>query len=394
MSYINHTLHVYQRPKQGTGFIKRYPIYNYQHSIVNRGGFDTASGDIAVHSDTEGQQIVEQYLGCFVAVYVDNPAQPIWEGIINRLTFNSGGSSYTISLDNMANRCSVVITGATNTAVQTSIVNNTTSQAIYGIKQTQIEFGANPGALTTATGQQNSLNSTIIAQTAFPQSSYTQSQGTQNLVHIECIGIFHTLEWEKLFTALDNTGSAIGTAASTHITGLANGETFFDNTNTTLISANASTTSNQQRGTSIWERLLKIAEAGDGTNYWVCGITPTDRNTGKRLFYYQQANSAIEYTALRADGLIARTVYGQKVKPWLVKPDRGIRVSDIVPGYSTSQLTDPSVTYIQSINYDANSQRVQWAGADDTTARAAFLLNSGFKPLSADFGAPTRTIVT
>jgi nucleosome binding factor SPN SPT16 subunit len=49
---------------------------------------------------------------------------------------------------------------------------------------------------------------------------------------------------------------------------------------------------------------------------------------------------------------------------------------------------------IQSIQYNANSQSVQWFGADDTTARAAFLLKRGFKPLSRAFGAPTRTIVT
>jgi hypothetical protein len=148
---IRHYLHVYQRPKQGTSFLRRYLAYNYQHTITNRGGFDTASCDIAVQSENEGQKYLNQYLGCFVAIYVDNPAVPDLGRFINRITFNSGGASYTISLDEMANRVSVVYTGATNVAAETTVVNNTISQAIYGIKQDQIELGVDPSAARKTT---------------------------------------------------------------------------------------------------------------------------------------------------------------------------------------------------------------------------------------------------
>ena len=77
-------------------------------------------------------------------------------------------------------------------------------------------------------------------------------------------------------------------------------------------------------------------------------------------------------------------------------PDGVIRVSDALIGTSGNVVTDPTLTYIQSIQYDANSQRVQWFGADDTTARAAFMLKRSFKPLSRNQpgSAPTRVIVT
>lgn len=390
MSHINHYLHVYQRPKQGSGFVERYQAYNYQHSIQNQGWFDTASCDVAVRSEAEGQRILEQYLGCFVAIYVDNPAQPIWEGLVNRVTLNSGGASYTVSLDEMANRVSVVYTGASNTAAETPVANNTTSQAIYGIKQDQIEFGVD----TSAGTQRTTLRDTILAQRAFPQAAITQAQGNSNLVHLELIGIYHTLEWQKFFSGAVTTSSSMSAAAQAFITVLANGTTFFDNTNFTKISANAVTAPDQQRALSFWERLLLLAETGDGTNYWVCGITPTDRNLGKRLFYYRQANNAIEYTASKNDGLSPRNLFGRRIPPWLVVPDRAIRVTDSMLGYGGSQVSNPAVTYIQSIQYDANAQRVQWFGADNTTARAAFLLNRGFKPIAADFGAPARTIAT
>lgn len=390
MPLLQHFAHIYQRPKAGSAFIDRYPVFNYQHTICNRGWFDTASCDVMVRSESQGQRILEQFLGCFIAFYVDNPAQPIWEGLINRITFNAGGASYTISLDEMANRVSVVYTGASNVAAETTIVNNTASQAIYGIKQEQIEFGGDPSAAT----QKTTLRDTILAQRAYPQSAITQAQGNSNLVRLECIGIYQTLEWSKQFTALLNTTLSIDASITAYVQNNANLATFFDSTNVSKISANAVTTPVQQRGQSYWDIIVKNVEAGDGTNYWVCGILPTDYNTGKRLFYYRVANSAVEYTAYKADGLRPRTINGRLVRPWLVTPDRGIRVNDALLGYGGSQLADPTITYIQRVQYDANSQRVQWFGADDTTARAAFLLNRGFKPLSQDFGAPLRTIVT
>jgi hypothetical protein len=391
MRLINHYLHVYQKPKQGTNFLQRYLAYNYQHTIVNQGWYDTASCDIAVRSDAEGQKILNQFLGNFVSVFVDNPVNPIWEGLINRITFNSGGASYTISLDEMANSVNVAYTAASNTGSLTATANNFVSQAIYGIKQDQIEFGPDPSASTAKT----LLRDTILAQRAFPQAAVSKSQGNTNIVHLELIGIFHTLEWSKQFTGSSTATLAADAAIAAYVANNANLATFFDSTSVAKISANAATVPIQVRGISFWERLLNIAETGDGTNYWVCGILPTDRTTGKRLFYYKLANTAVEYTAFKSDGLKPRNVFGRVIQPWLVVPDRAIRVNDALVGfYSGSIQNDPTATYIQSIQYDANSQTVNWFGADNTTARATFMLNRGYLPLGREFGAPLRQVTT
>jgi len=390
MAIPQHYLHVYQRPKQGSAFIRRHPVYNYQHTIANQGWFDTASCDIAVRSQGEGLGILEQYLGCYVSFYVDNPAQPIWEGLINRITFNAGGASYTISLDEMANRVSVVYTGAANAAAETAQVNNTASQAIYGIKHDQIEFGTDP----TAGTQRTSLRDTILAQRAFPQASSSQAAGQSNIVHIEFIGIYHTLEWSKQFTGISGATQTISSNIALYIGADFNYGTFFNSADVTQIGTNAITVPIQQRGRSYWDLILANTETGDGTNYWVCGIAPTNPNSNKRVFYYRLANFVVEYTALQSDNLKPRNLYGRPIPPWLVVPDRAIRVTDQLVGRGDVLLTDPRVTYIQSIQYDANSQSVQWFGADNTTARAAFLLNRGLKPLAQDFGAPLRTLAT
>lgn len=386
-----HYLNVYQRLKTGTAFIRRFPIFNYQHTITNQGWFDTASCDIAVRSQGEGMGILNTYLGCFIAVYVDNAAAPVWEGIINRVTFNAGVASYTISLDEMANRVSVVYTGAANAAAETAVADNIASMVIYGLKQGQIEFGVDKSAGT----QKTLLRDTMLAQLAFPQASISQAQGQSNLVHLECIGIYHTLRWEKLFSVLLGTTNTFTTdIVAGYLPFLQNGNSFFDNTDFTQIATNAGTNPTQQRAKSIWDHFAELAAAGDGTNYWIIGITPTNRNTGKRVLYYRQANYAIEYSAFQSDGLIIRNAFGKKVPPWMVVPDRVIRIKDQLVGIGGSIQTDPTTTYIQSIQYDANTQRVQWFGADNTTARAAFQLTKSFKPLGTNFGAPTRELAT
>lgn len=387
-----HYIHVNQRPAQGSSFLKRYPVYNYQHTINAMGWFDTASCDIAVYSESEANDILLSYLGAFVRIFVDNPVVPIWEGFINRIIFNSGNSSYTRSLDEMANRVSCVFTGAANAAAQTAISDNTNSQAIYGIKQDQIEFGTDPSAAPAT--QRSNLRNTILAQRAFPQTSWGQGQGQTNTIHFELLGIYHTLEWEKLFTVL-TTGNNTATAKINALLGaLANGTTFFDSGDTTQVATNAITIPDQQRSMSTWELFQKIAESGDGTNYWIIGVLPTDPNLKTRRLYYRQFNSTVEYTARQVDGLRTRNIYGKLISPWLVVPDRSIQVVDTLVGFGSSITTDPRVTYIQNIQYDANSQQVQCFGTEDTTARAAFLLKRKFKPIARDFGAPLRTIVT
>jgi len=387
-----HTIQVRSRPAVGGNtFIKRYPVFNYQHTIVNQGWFDTASCDIMVRSQSEAQQIATSYIGCFAQFFVDNPLVPIWEGFINRIIFNAGLSSYTVSLDEMANRMTVVYTGAANAAAETAAVNNTPSQALYGIKQDQIEFGVDPSAGTMRT----TLQQTQIAQRAFPQTSVSQAQGQSNIVRFELLGIFHTLEWEKFFTGVTAATVAMGTAIQNTLAAMANGTTFFDNADVSQVSANAVTMPAQTRAMSYWERMLKIAEAGDGTNYWIVGVMPTDPNTKTRRFYYRSMNTNTDYIAYQKDGLKPRNLYGKVIPPWAVAPDTGIRVDDLVTGFGLGG-NDPRVTYIQSVQYDANSQIVQWAGADDTSARAFFQMKKGFKPLSRNSPgtAPQRTIST
>lgn len=390
MPFPLHTLNLYQKPKLGNSFIKRIPVYNYKHSINAIGGFDSASCDIAIRSRDEGQQFLDQYLGNRVAFYVDNPVEPIWEGFINRMSFSAGGVQYSIGLDEMANRVAIQYTLAGVTAAtETAISNDTNSQAVYGIKQSTVDAG--PQA-TAGSGILTAFRGTILAQRAWPKTSILPSQGGSGLLHIELLGFYHTLEWDENRDT-NNALNAINVNFTVILLpSVANGTTFFDNTDFSRIAANASTINrNSLRGENIWNRLVTLAEMGDGTNYYAMGVSPTNFQTGTRILYYQQANSTIVYTARQADGLRIRNLYGQLVDPWRVQPDNGIRVSDMLINWN-GVGDNPTETYIKKIDYDANRQSCIYSGDDDLSAEGAFNLKRVNKAQKPGVGSAGRRL--
>lgn len=388
MSIPLHTLSLYQKPKLGNGFIRRLQVYNYKHSINAVGGFDTASCDIALRSVSEMQQFLDQYIGNRVAFYVDNPVEPIWEGFINRMTFSAGGVQYSIGLDKMANRVNATYTATAGSATNTVgvAVNSTASQAIYGIKQEQIDLGfMNAGTGATI------IRDTVLAQRAFPKTSMLPSGAGGGLLHIEFLGFFHTLEWESYRDA--TTGAIqLGNLVDALLAALANTTTFFDNADLTRTAANTQTIDRQTiKAETAWDVMQKAQEMGDTSAYWVLGVSPTDFQTGTRRFYYQQASATVLYTARQADGLRIRNLYGQLVDPWRVQPDNGIRVSDMLIGWN-GVGDDPTETYIMKIDYDANVQSCIYSGDDDLSAEGVFNLKRFNKAQGKRFGASRRLV--
>lgn len=385
-----HYMSIYEKPAVGTDFIKGYNVYNYRHSINAIGGFDSASCDVALWSVNDVQLFLDRYLGNRVAFFVDNPVEAIWEGYINRMTFTSGGVEYSISLDQMANRVAIVYSAASTAATtETTISNDTTSQALYGIKQETVDVGAQ---LTAGTGVTTAFRGTIIEQRAWPKTSMVPASGSNGLLHIECLGFFHTLEWEEYRdtnNALNNLDVAI---TAVLLPAVANGTTFFDNADTTDIVANTSTLNrNSTRAETIWNRLQTIAEMGNGTTYYVIGITPTLWATRTRRLYYRAASSTVTYTASQSDGLRIRNLYGQLVDPWRVRPDTGVRVSDALIGFS-GVGDNPTETYIKKIDYDGNKQTCIYSGDDDTSAEGVFNLNRYNNAFGKRFGAAKRFV--
>jgi hypothetical protein len=380
MSIPAHFLHVYQKPKLGTGFVSRSQAYNYSHQISANGWYDTASCDLSL-TDTQAETALESWVGNPVKVFVDNPAQPIWEGIITTVAFDNGGVLMRRSIDPMMNRAEVVIQYRRDpVGVQTQVTNAANllpSQAIYGVKEGTINAGVIEGSGIPTYA--NTYRDTLIAINGWPQSSITQ--GRNRNVHVEMKGYFHTLEWEMHWVS----AAAAAISASALITALladvTNTTLWFDNGDTSGVETNATWTMREQIriGMTKWDGFLRIAEAGNTSDdYYIVGIEPTNFVSGTRRLYYRVANGDVEYTAKASDGLRVRNRCGGLLRPWTVVPDRVLRITDVLAGWD-GLGDDPRDVYLRSITYDAERQSVRWQGSDNTTGEGIFQVNEWYR---------------
>lgn len=387
-----HWLHLYQKPAQGNDFLKRCACLNYRHRISAFGWFDTASCNLAVTVE-EGERMLEQMLGNRVAVFVDNPIEPIWEGYISRLTFEYGPVVYTIGLDEMANQVTTVWNKPNASPPQqvTSTANNTDSQAIYGIKAISLDLNVN--YTTDGAGRYPRVaRDTELALRAWPPPSaaFRAGTGAQPLLRVEMRGFYTTLDW-SLYNEPTSSELTLTQIIQLAISLNANADTFFDHGDWTKIDTNG-VIMDWQNESSLgrWQFCKQVVEAGDDATVsvrrWLIGIGATDPNSGTRRFYYRRANPTVAYTARLRDVLGAiRNNFGRPVDPWRMTPDAALRIVDSLPGWQ-GEGDDPRVIYVESVDYDGERGLVSFASSDDISLEGVFRLRSMNKPTNLRFG--------
>ena len=383
-----HYVHVYERPVIGSHFITRKQVNKYRHQKIAVGGDDTMSCEISM-TPTESEIALENWVGSRVAVYVDNPAQPIWEGLITRVYINIGGLMISRSLDEMFNRVEIIFVNGVGGNTTIAASNELDSQAIYGVKTGTADGFVTRGS-AGSTPMMTALRNLLIAQVAWPFTTIQQG-GKIGVVRIEAKGFYHTFKWEKYTDTSTGSDSNIATYIGRVLTALVNGDTFIDNTDTSQVQSNTSHTVDRGEifGKTAWQVLQKVQGAGDGSNYYVLGVTPTSSVTGKRVLYYRPSRTDVYYTTRAADGLQVRYLYGGKVRPWTMEADRTIRIQDILIGWGGRGI-DPRETYIETVRYDADKQTVTWAGNDDIHLQGALQTQRYFKFHDTNFGANIR----
>lgn len=382
-----HNLVLLQKPRLGTNFIRQTPIFNYRHRKLAVGGDDTASGILAV-SMNEAEWWHENAIGNAIMVFVDDPIAPIFDGLISRITYEIGGEIFTRSLDEMFNRTTMDSYSKSGAALAvTSAVNNTASQAIYGVKHGRIAGEIDYGGTSKA-----AVRAIMAAKYAWPQVSYSQGSGAIAL-KLEIKGWRHFV-WEWDIYESSNTATPDAGTNLTNITVNSLSLNFPSNAPlvyatgagasgawTQFIQANAGFTISREstNGRTYWDFISEIVAGGDGSSTpWVVGITRRTAFSATRYVYYRPANLAVQYyrRAFSEPGIV-RDQFGRLVQPWRAEPDRSIQVTDVLFGWA-QQGQDPRATYIESLEYDADSQSVNYQGGDDTTPTGVFGLNQRF----------------
>lgn len=336
------------------------------------------------------------------------PKTRFFEGYINAVVYEVGGVIFRRSLDAMANRVNVTYYNADSPAAQkteiTATVDNTVSQAIYGIKTTNLDAGVHYDNADKT--HKTALRDVIINNLSYPQISAASRIGGGVMVSLEIKGLFHFAWGWEIYQNAANVlypawasfvDKATGGSRSSNVEYVAlvfpdTGWDVLQNSNNTSWGMSQ----NSKTGQTFLQWLQSILEAGDGTNEWVYGITHRQQGVTLpgRYVYYRAANTNIVYhtKALGKPGEI-QDVYGRTIPAWKVRPDNGIRVTDVLANFENVIGDDPRTSYIKFVEYEADSQSVSWQSSDDATLENSLGLRGYFKAHGERFGAGVRPLV-
>lgn len=384
---MRHTINLYQRPAQGNNFLSRHTALNYRHRISANGWYDTATCDIVPDAD-QYNVLIDDYMGARVAAFGSDPTKPIWEGIVNRISYVQNGVSFSNSLDSMYNAAYMQYDASTGVTTLAGASTNANSIAKYGRKAAVVNVGNHSGTTSLL-----ETRDTLVTANGWPQKSMIAAPGQANSpLRLEMIGFYHTLGW-SVTTNSSATAIALNSAMS-GLVAVTNGQSnvWYNNTASDYgaINTNAVTIAPASYFIiTVLEAVRKVVEIGNGTNRWIFGIESTDVNLRTRRLYYRQSDYTVRYTARVRDGLRIRDLYGRLVDPATVRPDCGIRITDLTTLWNGIG-DNPSETYIDSVDYDAASGRVTLVSADDPRVEGLFQIARYGKPRHGRFNQQPR----
>jgi len=387
----------------------RYLAYNYKHKIKAMGGFDVASLELKL-SKSEAEQFLLNRVGSVVKFTADNPSEMIWEGLINRIEITTGNLTIAISLDETMNDFRCLIHDTTISPNQQGISNSTydnlESRYKYGWIIGSYDFGINYNSgISTATG----IIRVLSENYAHPLISAQSGGGANFSIKVNCLGFYHTLKYDSyelagatiypvstviglsLFPSFGNVASANGTNIWTPWSwGL-----FFNDIDTSEWNVNTTVLSSGLRrgGQSAWDQIQKLAETGSNGERWLVGIDPYDPNKGYRVAYYRPASTQYAYVTNAYYDPNIYTPQGNLVRAWDVRPDKWLRIRDLLPGWAGTGA-DPRYAYINEVSYDANQDQVVWQTLDNRSTNLSSALGTDklVKRMGVNFGGTPRSI--
>jgi len=255
----------------------------------------------------------------------------IWNGYVQSLRLQEGGSSRSKSIAPMANRIYYVYSSLDTTTnpptvkeQKTITVNNTDSQAIYGIKQRTISGGQ---ITDTAAAIEADTILTELSRIRIDEQM-TFGQGRPPSLSVSCAGYAHMMDWfnysQVVNSGTDNLSTVIGLILAADPNSVISTSTVNIDSNTTQVEEYF----NGDR--PAWNVITDLTlRGGAANNRWVAGIYE-----GRRMTYKQDetidtrwnplaANKFLTYQKNPADpGDRIFDEAGVEIEPWDAKPDR------------------------------------------------------------------------
>lgn len=304
----------------------------YTHTITDRFGFESMSFSLPVRYDVALDWLAN---GLMRAAVVYSPdGMVVWEGFLSTISASFAQKRASVSMERVGNRVRTKYTTVLDTSGTTASASNTTSQALYGVKDVVTELDK-----STAT-EAGYKRDRVLAALAFPRSAEASDARTGEqgdvMLELSFAGWYATLEWlifgntsTSTSSATTQVGSLLGTVAATNA---------FISTSTLDIAALGRTASAfAENDTTYRAKIEDLLGLGDTSGYpltwgvyegrvfrvaaWA-GITP-DTPT-----YTESAGDAFVYSK------------GLRVAPWDVRPNAMSFVRNLADVAPTSGAVD------------------------------------------------------
>lgn len=308
-------------------------------------------------------------LGRHLEVY--NPALvKRWAGFVNKITVTAGGDTDSVGpLLDIANRIKAIYTGydtsveppVSGVTQQTGVVNDTNSQALYGI----IEKIVNPGESSLTKAQQ--ARDTILTKYRWPETSQNLNLSGSDFpqVQIEALGYFHLLDtyyYTQAGTGDTNLSTKLVAVLAAHPNELFSSDTLDILTNTLQVPVKED---GSNKALSLIRDLIDLGDVND--NPYIFGIYDD------RKAVYTSVPTVIEYHRRRSGNKgSVTTPTGRLVYPWDVEAGKWLFREDFLTGQglTTSLFEDPRAVFVESVTYTAPwDLQINGGRADTITQR-------------------------
>jgi hypothetical protein len=349
----------------GSYVIQPDVLSSWAHEIATVGGYKSSSFTLnSVQWQIEDW--IENGLGRHVEAYSSGGVL-IWEGFVDSIEARIGTLSIKRGpLIDVANRVLVEYTPyvditvdppVTGNATESTLANDTDSQALFGIQEDVVSGGTLIDAATVGGGgttEQNEIRDAYIADHKYPEVSESISFGSSQIpqLTINCLGYYEWLD-RYVYTAAFSATVQIPTKIESVLGGDPNSifSTDYNHINDDahlLLLTPDGAEGNRTAMTQI-EEMISQGDANDNRTYFAV--------YDDQVFWFDSIADEIEYYHRIGDRDQEVTLPdGTVVLPWSVRPNKWVNFPDFLVGrdfHSTELRHDPTNMFVESVKYSA-----------------------------------------
>jgi hypothetical protein len=306
-------------------------------SITDQFGFESA--DLTIVGGVEEFLSWANELGASLLIFGPN-AQTCWEGQLTEVSATLGQERHSRSLDGMANRVNCRYTTVNGVPGSTGSSSDTTSQALYGIKDGIVSLN-----VTTSTGA-TALRDRTLDKRRFPVRRPSSTAATGDLGGIEITlhftGWYGTLDW--VLTSSSTTATAVtSTQVGTLLTNIAAVNAFISTSTANIAASGVSDTQFIAADTTYRSKIEDLLGQGTSGPYRYAWGVYDDRVFAAQV-WAGATPSTITYRRPLGSGMVMNSA-GAVVDPWDLRPNAMYQIDDLLELNPASNEQDSAARY-------------------------------------------------